>query len=463
MSVDLIRARRLGPPVAVKRGRALIFIVVVAVALAVVAGVLGSRFASPRQLAASATSPPSVRVTQPVSFGVLRATVAIRGSVVEVDPVAVGIPDDLGSSLPVITSVGAQVGSIVSEGEVLFSVAQRPVIALKGAIPAFRDMAPGDSGVDVTQLQDALHTLGYSTSPDAPGVYGAGTSSAVAAWYAALGYLAEYSPANAQAQLAQLTSAVVQATSKLDAANAALAAAKASPTEAATVPADQTAANSAQAALQQAETALGAGRNTMGVMVPRGEVAFVPSLPETVVSSQVALGTQAPTKGAVMDIGSGVLALQAQVGAGDLSSVHVGQRATATSDITEKSFPATVASVATTPSTPNKSISGPASNVPTYAVDLTPAGLVPPQLLGQNVAVVIQVGSTKAPAWIVPAAAVTTTAAGTSFVTVAQGHRSRQVEVDPGLVSGGREAVTPTQGHLRAGESVVIGISNSGS
>lgn len=462
MSVGVAVSRLVRRPVA-GHGRALAIVVGCAVALAVVAGVVGSRFASPRQIAASASSPPIVRVTQPVSFGILHATVAIRGSVVDPDPVAVGLPDDLGTSLPVITSVNANVGSTVSEGEVLFSVAQRPVVVLKGAIPAFRDMAPGDNGVDVTQLQGALHTLGYSTAPDPTGIYGPGTSAAVAAWYSALDYPAEYSPANAQAQLAQLTSAVVQATSKLDAANAALASAKASSTETATVPADETAVTSAQAALQQAKTALVTGHNTMGAMVPRGEVVFVPSLPESVVSSQVALGAQAPTKGAVMDIGSGALALQAQVGAGELSSLHVGQRATATSDLTGKSFPATVASVATTPSTPNKSTSGTASNVPTYAVDLTPTGAVPPQLLGQNVAVVIQVGSTKTPTWIVPASAVTTTASGTSFVTVAAGHRQGQVDVEPGLVSGGREAVTATNGHLHKGESVVIGIASSGS
>jgi peptidoglycan hydrolase-like protein with peptidoglycan-binding domain len=64
------------------------------------------------------------------------------------------------------------------------------VFVFEGTYPAYRDLAPGESGPDVAQLQSNLQVLGYSTGADASGVFGAGTSAAVAAFYKNLGYTA---------------------------------------------------------------------------------------------------------------------------------------------------------------------------------------------------------------------------------------------------------------------------------
>jgi hypothetical protein len=53
------------------------------------------------------------------------------------------------------------VGDEVGCGGVLYRVDDRPVLLLCGAVPAYRDLAVGDQGADVRQLNRNLHTLGY--------------------------------------------------------------------------------------------------------------------------------------------------------------------------------------------------------------------------------------------------------------------------------------------------------------
>jgi HlyD family secretion protein len=436
-----------------RQGHVLVTVVIAAAVLAVVSGVLGSRFASPRQIAAQAAPPPLVQITQPVTYGVLKATIGLRAQIVYANALPVGLPDDLSSELPVVTSSNVNVGSRVSEGEVLFSVAERPVIVFEGDIPAFRDMAPGDSGVDVSELQAALAAMGYSTEPDAPGQYGAGTSSAVARFYQSIGFQVIWSPANAPAQLAQLNSAASQAKASLSTALASLTEARASSKTAATVPAAKAAVQSATSALTSAEHALVAGENSMGAEVPRGEVMFVPTLPAEVESSKVFIGRELSTKTPVLTIGSGALMLKGQVGTGSRAGLRAGEAATATSDITGASFHALVARVASSPTLSSS------SNVPSYAVTLKPSTTVPASLVSQNVGVVIQTGSTSRATFIVPVSAVITAATGATFVDVkGDGNRVRRLPVRPGLVSGGKEAVHPLKPDLRSGMQVVVGV-----
>jgi hypothetical protein len=53
------------------------------------------------------------------------------------------------------------VGAVVQQGQVLYTVSGTPVVLLYGSIPAYRDMAEGDTGPDVTELNADLVTLGY--------------------------------------------------------------------------------------------------------------------------------------------------------------------------------------------------------------------------------------------------------------------------------------------------------------
>jgi peptidoglycan hydrolase-like protein with peptidoglycan-binding domain len=53
------------------------------------------------------------------------------------------------------------VGDNIGCGDALYRVDEQPVLLLCGTVPAYRDLHNGDSGDDVRQLNQNLHTLGY--------------------------------------------------------------------------------------------------------------------------------------------------------------------------------------------------------------------------------------------------------------------------------------------------------------
>ena len=55
-------------------------------------------------------------------------------------------------------------GDKIDCGDVLYRVDDRPVLLLCGAVPAYRDLHPGDQGNDAHQLNQNLHQLGYDAS-----------------------------------------------------------------------------------------------------------------------------------------------------------------------------------------------------------------------------------------------------------------------------------------------------------
>jgi peptidoglycan hydrolase-like protein with peptidoglycan-binding domain len=77
-------------------------------------------------------------------------------------------------------------GETVERGDELYRVNERPVILLLGAVPMYRDLASGDSGVDVRQLETNLAKLGYKRL-SVDGAYTASTADAVRAWQADVG------------------------------------------------------------------------------------------------------------------------------------------------------------------------------------------------------------------------------------------------------------------------------------
>jgi len=372
------------------RDRRLIFVCVGAVLLAVATGFVGSRFASPNQQAAEAKAPPLTPITAPATFGVLQATVTIRANVEDSDHTSVGVPDDIGSDLPVVTQLNVHHGSDVTTGSWIMAVAGRPIIALTGSIPAYRDMSMGETGVDIEELQQNLHQLGYGTDPDAVGVFGRGTENAVRQLYQKL----DFTPA-----------------------------------------------------LENA-------KQSNSAFVPRGEVLFVPSLPEQLVGLDVKLGGTVPSNGTVGQLGSGAILIEGEAEPGTQTNIRLGQSATIYSNISNQTVTATVASVASQPTTDAS------SGAPTYAVTLKPTSPANSrQLVGQNVQVTIKTATSRTKTWIVPVAAITTTANGDSFITViGKSRREVTMRVTPGLVAGGQESVVPHDAQLQSGDDVVVGI-----
>jgi hypothetical protein len=57
-----------------------------------------------------------------------------------------------------------RVGQVVRSGQVLYEVAEKPVVLLYGGTPAHRPLSKGMSGSDVSELNANLVALGYATS-----------------------------------------------------------------------------------------------------------------------------------------------------------------------------------------------------------------------------------------------------------------------------------------------------------
>ncbi|WP_116952603.1 efflux RND transporter periplasmic adaptor subunit [Jiangella endophytica] len=94
---------------------------------------------------------------------------------------ALGIPAAQGT----LTRVAAP-DTEVTRGTELFRLDERPVTALLGVIPMYRDLGPGDEGVDVEQLEANLAALGY-TGFTADDEYTENTAEAVEEWQEDIG------------------------------------------------------------------------------------------------------------------------------------------------------------------------------------------------------------------------------------------------------------------------------------
>lgn len=178
-----------------RRRHRIVLIVAAAAALVSVGGIAGATLVrSPAQVAADTRPPAPNVITVPVVRQVLSRTVVLRGTfsdgrTISATPSSVaGVSGDTGGTRLVVTAVAVHAGESVGAGQPLVEYSGRPVFALPGAIPAYRDLVPADSGKDVAQLQRALKSLGYSTGSDPTGTFGDGTQGAVTRMYSAMGY-----------------------------------------------------------------------------------------------------------------------------------------------------------------------------------------------------------------------------------------------------------------------------------
>src|SRR5262245_57643389 len=176
-------------------------------ALAVIASVggllLSTTIKSPAQQAAETTAPGLTRLTAPVQYTVIRNTVQASGVITKPPQISSlssgGGGTGAGNAQQVVTKIFKPPGSFVSPGNVIIEVAGQPFFVFQGTVPAYRDMAPGETGSDIAQLQAGLGALGFSVGADTSGVYGRGTAAAVTAFYHSLGYSAPAAQAGPKA------------------------------------------------------------------------------------------------------------------------------------------------------------------------------------------------------------------------------------------------------------------------
>lgn len=128
-------------------------------AVAAVAAAAGSSvywFAVREPAASSSPSAEAPTDTAEVSIGSLAATETWDGTLGH------GSPTTISAQVQGTVTRTVEPGASVDRGTTLFWIDEQPVTLLLGAIPMYRDLGPGDTGVDVEQLEANLAALGYT-------------------------------------------------------------------------------------------------------------------------------------------------------------------------------------------------------------------------------------------------------------------------------------------------------------
>jgi hypothetical protein len=424
------------------RRRRVLIGVGIAAALLAVGGLIGASFVkSPQQLAADTAAPPPTVTTAPVVSQILTASVEMRGTVypaTQYDVYATAPSSSSGSassdggasgggsgSSVYVSKLDVAAGDTITNGKQLAEIDGQPMFALTGPVPAWRDLAPGETGPDVTELQQALGSLGYYDEADTPGYYGAATEYAVTLYYEHLGYTPPSSggvPAADVVFLPALPATVV-------AVNGATG-------EQPGQPFLELAARGSLALTGELPPAY-AGQVKTGLNVTIYDE--VTGIHATGTVADLGTATTVTPTGAVVDIGGG------SGSAGSSGSADSGSSSSSSSGSGSGSGS----------SSGNSSSSGSTVFIP---VTVQPSKPLAAALNDENVLVTVQTGRTEGPVLTVPVAAIVTTASGTSYVTVVGAHgKQTEVPVTPGISENGYVQVTPvTPGALAAGDRVAV-------
>ena len=434
------------------RRRRALFWVAGGAALLAIGGLIGSTFVkSPQQIAADTAAPPPTVTTAKVVSQILTSSVQMRGvvypgtqydvypSAPEAGTGATGTGSAAGgsasgggsSSGPVfISRLDVAAGQTISNGEQLAEIDGEPLFALTGRVPGWRDITPGESGPDVTELQKALAALGYYAGGDTPGFFGTATQDAVSAYYEHLGYTP---PATGGVPM---TDVIFMPS----------------------LPAKVIAVNGA--------TGQQPGQPFLE-LAARGSLALTGELPPAY-AAQVKPGL----KVRIFDEVTGIRAAGTIIGVGTATTiapvgaiVNVGGGAASASSAASGSAGSGSAGSGSAASgsagAAGSSSAGSAANpgaAPFIPLTVRPSRPLAAALNGENVLVTVDTGRTEGPVLTVPVAAIVTTGSGTSYVTVARADgKHAQVAVAPGISENGYVQVTPvTAGKLAAGDSVVV-------
>ncbi|MFD9371031.1 peptidoglycan-binding protein [Streptomyces sp. NPDC060020] len=361
-------------------------------------------------------------LTAPVEKRVLSASLVTRGKVVasqRIDVLSAGLSG--GDTIrPVVTKVKVKAGDAVKPGSVLVEVAGRPVLALRGSLPAYRNLTAGVTGQDVVQLQQALAELGYRRGTDPSGTFGPGTQHAVKSLYEAAGYTAP-TTAGAKADVAGKPGADKPGEPQNKGATPSGATTGASPT----------------------------------VVLPASEAVFVADGPVRVESVDAVLGATATEK--LMTITAGALGIDGALEGYQKDSVRPGQKVDIFADRSGGRAVGTVASVGPAPA-PSGKEAGAAEAAQRLQVKITPDQPLPAEFAGQDVRLTINAASSDGAVLVVPTAAVSSQADGrTTLIVVAGGGKQNRIEIRTGMSGDGYVEVLPVSGIFSPGDRVVLG------
>ncbi|BCJ47112.1 hypothetical protein GCM10010168_83330 [Actinoplanes ianthinogenes] len=385
------------PPQAPLRGRRrfLLGLVTGAVVMAL-AGLGASTFVkSPQQAAAEAAAPPASLITATVERRVLREDVVLRGTVepdraLEVTPV-------LGSGRSVISRRVVKAGGRVGAGSVLAEISGRPVIALTGRVPPYRDVHAGMTGSDVRQLQAALRELGYPIS-DRAGVFGASTGRAIRRMYQSR----DYEP----------------------------------PLE--EVPAAPDPAPSAGVGAPAATPA-------KRVYLPMSEVYFVRTLPARVAAVKAGLGAE--VAGPILTLSVGGLVVRGTLPPADRELVDPGMSVEIFDETSGKKAPGRVTTIG--------ELRQGAGSETGHPITISATGTLPASFTGQEVRLTVTSATTGEEVLVVPVSAIFSAADGATQVLRVRDDRREPVTVRTGASAGGFVEVDGAG--LAEGDQAVVG------
>lgn len=375
----------------------LVLVGLVAIVSAVLTWLVGQQIESPTEVAARTAPPDASLISVPVEFRILESAVVTRGTIgfdetVDIQLLAVEDP-------AVVTGFGLQEGDALSEGSVLVEISGRPVLVLEGEFPPFRDFVLGLEGPDVLQLEEALERLGVQVGP-VDGRLDSATSDSIRALYRSAGH---------------------------------------APPE-----------------LAKAQRALTDVQRQAGTVLPASELMFVPSLPRTVQSVNIAVG-DVVMSGPLVSVSSSALEIVSSVNGTDRDLLAIGMAGVLGDPITDSEIGAEISFIAEQPG-------GDELASDRFEVRLTPVDDVPSVLLGQNLRVSIPISSSGGEVLTVPLAALSASADGSSRVERLIGDDVVElVVVNVGLAANGFAAVEPVQEDaLDADDRVVVGRNNPG-
>ncbi|GLY01199.1 peptidoglycan-binding protein [Actinoplanes sp. NBRC 101535] len=431
------------------RRRRRLAILVPVIALIIGAGGLAAATVvqSPEEKRAEAAAPELTVLTAAVERRVLTSTLVTRGTVVPAGQLEVTPVVD-GAAAQVVTALHIKAGRQVARGQVMAAVSGRPLIALPGKVPGYRDLKPGDSGTDIIQLQTALRKLGHYAGGDRKGYYGGATKKAVRALYAEAGYdTAATDGAGGRtdaAAVADAQAAVDEAKDALTDLDAEIAAA---------APAARPALQRTRARLvkqaARARTAYDDLVATTGPMVPHSEYVFVPSFPARVASITAKVGQ--PVTAPFLTLAIGDLAVSVKIRRDQAALVHAGMAVEIASETLGENAKGTVTRIGALTTDPD---SQDAAYHP-MTVDVT--GSLDDSWADQDVRVSVVSAETEKKVLVVPLSAVSAGADGKTTVTVAgtDGTTTR-IEVRAGVSGDGYVEV---DGELTENDRVVVGAS----
>ncbi|MGW1296887.1 peptidoglycan-binding protein [Streptomyces sp. NPDC002533] len=440
-------------PALARRRRVLIAVVVGALVTGGAGFGLSTVVRSPAQAAAEAGAPERDVLTADVEHRVLRSSLVVRGEVAAERTFTVSAAVNAAEGAePLVTKAPLRTGDQVRAGSVLVEVSGRPVFALPGSLPAYRDLKPASRGKDVTQLREALAGRGFSSAADPAGEFGAATQAALDAFYRSLGYDPRPVAEDGADRVEAATTAVTDAERALQDVRAA-------------DPREPKAVVRAEEDLGRARGALADARLQAGAMLPASEVVFLDRFPARVESVAAQVGDRAP--GDVMTISSGSLGVRGALTPSQRNAVAAGQKVRILAEATGDEFDGTTGSVTDPDGSQQQAQgdggtedgAGDTGDGSMAVLNVTPEKKLDAALVGQEVRLTIEIRASRGKVLVVPFSAVSSAADGSTVVTVlAPNGERRQVRVRPGLEGDGSVQVTPSpKDALAPGDKVIVG------